>query len=62
MTTLSTIVLSLKGEVRKVNLQYENLTFETLKKHFKKKENPELICHYEYDENNIFKALISRIK
>ena len=54
MTTLSTIVLSLKGEVRKVNLQYENLTFETLKKHFKKKENPELICHYEYDENNIF--------
>ena len=44
MTTLSTIVLSLKGEVRKVNLQYENLTFETRKKHFKFPTFPNKNC------------------
>lgn len=54
MTTLSTIILSLKGEARKATIQYDNLTIDTLKKCLKKKDVPELICNYEYDEKVIF--------
>jgi len=57
MPTLSTVLLSIKGEIRKANLQLDsnnNLTSEILQKYFKKKEHPELICCYEYDNKYIF--------
>lgn len=57
MPTLSTVLLSIKGEVRKANLQLDsnnNLTTEILQKYFKKKEQPELICCYEYDHKYIY--------
>ena len=54
MQTLSTVILSIKGEARKANLQYTELTVETLKKYFKKKDEPEQICCYEYDDKFIF--------
>ena len=57
MPTLSTVVLKAKGEVGKGNLQLgaeNNLTMETIQKYFKKKEQPEVICTYEYDNKVIF--------
>ena len=57
MPTLSTIILSIKGEARKANLQLtdnSNLTIETLQKYFKKKDEPEQVCYYEYDNKIIF--------
>jgi len=56
MTTLSTIILSIKGEARKANLQLENgeLKIETIQKYFKKKDEPEQICYYEYNDKFIF--------
>jgi DNA-directed RNA polymerase subunit M/transcription elongation factor TFIIS len=56
MSTLSTIILSIKGEARKANLQLENgeLKIETIQKYFKKKDEPEQICYYEYNDKIIF--------
>jgi Transcription factor S-II (TFIIS) len=57
MPTLSTVLLSIKGEFRKANLQLTedgNLTIDILQKYFKKKEQPEQICYYEYDNKLIF--------
>ena len=50
MPSLATVVLSIKGEARKVNLTLDedsNLSIETLQKYFKKKDEPEDICSYE---------------
>ncbi len=57
MPTLSTVLLSIKGEARKANLtlnENSNLTVEILQKYFKKKDEPERICYYEYDNKMIF--------
>lgn len=57
MPTLSTVLLSIKGEVRKANLQLTSeseLNIEIIQKYFKKKDEPEQICHYEYDNKIIF--------
>jgi transcription elongation factor S-II len=57
MPTLSTVLLSIKGEARKANItlnENSNLTNEILQKYFKKKDEPECICYYEYDNKVIF--------
>ena len=57
MSSLATIVLSIKGEARKVNLTLNgdsSLSIETLQKYFKKKDEPENICCYNYDNKHIF--------
>ncbi len=57
MPTLSTVLLSIKGEARKANLslnENSNLTVEILQKYFKKKDEPERVCYYEYDNKIIF--------
>ncbi len=57
MPSLSTVLLSIKGDVKKANIQLnENseITIETLQKYFKKKEQPENVCYYEYDEKIIY--------
>ena len=57
MPTLSTVLLSIKGEVRKANLQLNSnndLTMDTIQKYFKKKDEPERACCYEYDNKFIF--------
>ena len=57
MPSLSTIVLSIKGEARKVNLtlnEDSSLSIETLQKYFKKKDEPESICCYDYDNKHIY--------
>lgn len=57
MPTLTTVILSTKGESRKANLQLSSdvtLTLDIIQKYFKKKEEPELICHYENKHLYIF--------
>lgn len=57
MPTLSTVLLSIKGEVRKANLQLNSngdLAMDTIQKYFKKKDEPERVCCYEYDNKFIF--------
>ncbi len=57
MPTLSTVLLSIKGDIRKANIQLNdnsNLTIEILQKYFKKKDEPEQVCYYEYDNKIIF--------
>ena len=57
MPSLSTIALSIKGEARKANLTLNDdssLSIETLQKYFKKKDEPECICCYDYDNKHIF--------
>ena len=57
MPSLSTVLLSIKGDVRKVNVALNDtssITIESLQKYFKKKDEPECICHYKYDNKNIF--------
>jgi DNA-directed RNA polymerase subunit M/transcription elongation factor TFIIS len=54
---LSTVVLSIKGEIRKANIQLTEdgvLTIESIQKYLKKKEAPESICYYEYDNKVLF--------
>ena len=56
MPSLSTVVLTIKGDARKVNLALKedsSLSIETLQKYFKKKDDPENICCYEYDNKHI---------
>ena len=57
MTTLSTVLLSTSGDCRKANIQLNadrELTMENIQKYFKKKETPEMVCHYKYDHKVIF--------
>lgn len=57
MPTLSTVLLSIKGEARKANLTLSSnneLSLDTLQKYFKKKDQPERICYFEYDSKIIF--------
>jgi len=57
MPTLSTVVLKTKGDVAKASIQLStegNLTMEAIQKFFKKKEQPEIICTYEYDNRFIY--------
>lgn len=57
MTILSTVLLSIKGEARKANLQLGTngeINIETLQKYFKKKDEPERVCYYEHDNKIIF--------
>lgn len=57
MTSLSTVVLSTKGEVRKANLTLTQdgiLTIENIQKYMKKKEQPEQLCYYEYNNKLIY--------
>ena len=57
MTVLSTVALTGKGDVKKVNLTLSSeatMTMEILQKFFKKKEQPEKIAHYEYDNKIVF--------
>ena len=57
MPSLSTIALSIKGEARKANLTLNDdssLSIEILQKYFKKKDEPESICCYNYDNKHIF--------
>jgi DNA-directed RNA polymerase subunit M/transcription elongation factor TFIIS len=57
MTILSTVLLSIKGEARKANLQLgtnSEINIETIQKYFKKKDEPEMACYYEYDNKIIF--------
>jgi transcription elongation factor S-II len=56
MSTLSTVLLSSKGEVRKANLSLtaeHSLTMEQIQKYLKKKETPEVICVYKGDQKCI---------
>lgn len=57
MPTLSTVLLSIKGEVRKANLQLTSngdLTMDIIQKYFKKKDEPEQVCQYAYDNKYVF--------
>ena len=57
MTSLSTVVLSTKGEARKANLslaQDGTLTIESIQKYLKKKEQPEQLCYYEHENKLIY--------
>jgi transcription elongation factor S-II len=50
MTSLNTVVLSIKGDAKKATLSLtddRSLTMEIIQKYFKKKEAPELVCQYE---------------
>lgn len=55
-STLSTVLLSTKGEVRKANLTINDdgeISLETIQKYFRKKEIPEELCHYEYKDRQL---------
>lgn len=57
MPTVSTVVLKIKGEVAKANLTLSDdgtLTLDNIQKYLKKKEQPELVCTYEYESKIIF--------
>jgi DNA-directed RNA polymerase subunit M/transcription elongation factor TFIIS len=57
MPTLSTVLLSIKGDIKKANLTLSDdntLSLETIQKYFKKKEQAERVCYYEYDNKIIF--------
>ncbi len=57
MPSLSTVLLSIKGDIKKANIQLDDnseVTIENLQKYFKKKDEPERVCYYEYDEKVIF--------
>jgi DNA-directed RNA polymerase subunit M/transcription elongation factor TFIIS len=57
MPTLSTVLLSTKGEFKKINLQLSSegtLTMDIIQKYTKKKEQPEMVGHYEHDNKVIF--------
>jgi len=57
MTILSTITLTTKGEAKKANITLNDdglLTIDGIQKYFKKKEQAENVCYYEYDHKIIF--------
>jgi transcription elongation factor S-II len=56
MPQLSTVLLATKGEARKANLTLDSdsrLSIETVQKYFRKKEAPEEIAYYEYNDKLI---------
>jgi transcription elongation factor S-II len=56
-TILSTVILTTKGEYRKANLTLETggiITMDIIQKYFKKKEAPEVVCEYGYDEKDVY--------
>lgn len=57
MPHISTVLLSIKGEARKTNLSVSDeneINIEIIQKYFKKKELPELVASYEYDNKVLF--------
>jgi len=57
MTSLSTVVFTTKGEVKKANVSLSadgTCTLENLQRYFKKKEEPEMIGYYEHNHNILF--------
>jgi DNA-directed RNA polymerase subunit M/transcription elongation factor TFIIS len=57
MASLSTVVLSTKGDTRKASLSLSSdgtLTMDSIQKYLKKKDAPERVCYYEYDQKIIF--------
>lgn len=57
MPSLTTVLLSIKGDFKKTNIQLDvnsDLNLEILQKYFKKKDIPECISYYEYDNKIIF--------
>jgi transcription elongation factor S-II len=57
MASLSTVVLSTKGDTRKASLTLSSdgtLTMDSIQKYLKKKDAPERVCYYEYDQKIIF--------
>lgn len=57
MPSVSTVLLSIKGDIKKANIQLDDnseLTMDSLQKYFKKKDQPERMCYYEHDEKVIF--------
>ncbi len=57
MPQLSTVLLTIKGEARKANIQLtsdSSLSIEILQKYFKKKDEPERVCYWEYDNKVLF--------
>lgn len=56
MPQLSTVLLATKGETRKANLVLDSdsrLSIETIQKYFRKKDVPEEIAYYEYNDKLI---------
>jgi len=56
MAILSTVLLSIKGDIRKVNVtlgENNGLTIELLQKYFKKKDEADCVCYYKYDNKRI---------
>jgi len=56
-TTLSTVLLTTKGEPRRANLTLDadgRLPIETVQKYFRKKDLPEEIGYYEYDDKSLY--------
>lgn len=56
-TTLTTVLLTTKGEPRKANLTLDadgRLPLETVQKYFRKKEAPEDVGYFEYDEKVLY--------
>jgi DNA-directed RNA polymerase subunit M/transcription elongation factor TFIIS len=57
MPNLSTILLSIKGEVKKANIPLVNqheMTLEQLQKYIKKKDAPEVLYHFQSENKYIF--------
>ena len=54
--TLTTVLLSTKGETRRANLSLEenaSLNIDTVQKYFRKKEAPETLGYYNYEDKTI---------
>jgi DNA-directed RNA polymerase subunit M/transcription elongation factor TFIIS len=57
MSSLSTVIITTKGEPRKgvITLNDDNeVSIDIIQKYFKKKDEPELICHYQDNDNVIY--------
>ena len=57
MTTLTTVVITTKGETRKANLTLGPdgaCTVDIIQKYMKKKEEPEMVADYSYDNKILF--------
>jgi transcription elongation factor S-II len=54
--TLTTVLLSTKGETRRANLSLEenaSLNIDTVQKYFRKKEVPEILGYYNYEDKTL---------
>ncbi len=57
MPQITTVLLTAKGDLRKANLKLQDnneLTLDSIQSYFRKKESPERICYYEYDNKVVF--------